>query len=104
MDFERHFKYELFIGGSNVTGKVDVDRIISICSEYFNSFTGVKGSGVYHGEREECYIVTFVWADSQFPERTVTRERLKAVVELLKKDLYQERILITCQEIKAILY
>jgi RNase P/RNase MRP subunit POP5 len=96
MDYERFFKYELFIGGDNTTGRVNVDLIIDICSACFDSFTGIKGNGVFIKLKEECYIVIVCLKSTECG-------RIATAVDLLKRELNQESIFVTCQEVSGTL-
>lgn len=49
--------FNIFVGASNETGILDIDRITNIIGKY-GDFTLMRGIGVWQGDREDSAIVT----------------------------------------------
>lgn len=82
-------EHKLYVGANNQTGKVDLDRVISIVGRrFFRGFTVQTAIGVYMGAREQSAIVTIIADERLSP-------RVEQTIEELVEELEQESVLHT---------
>jgi len=82
-------KYRMYIGHE------DIHTICKVCDTVLDGYTIYHGHGVWHGQRERCYIIKVVLTSGDI--RTVGTMHI--IAESLKKELKQESILLTVQDV-----
>jgi len=84
-------KYRMYIGHE------DIHTICSICDSWLDGYTIYHGHGVWQGKHERCYIVETI---SSEPEKT--QKIMLTIAVTIKKELKQESVLLTMEEIQSI--
>ncbi len=82
--------FQIYIGENNSTHEVELEKITSTLSKYFDGFTVQNGIGFWRGQQEKTVIIS-IYDDEQ---------KILACVQLLKTILEQDAIAV--QELKPL--
>lgn len=78
--------FRLYIGANNKThllSDIEVEKIVYIVSDYFDSFTYLRAKGVYQRQEEDTLIVTIA---------TKSEEDITPLVQRLCVEMKQESV------------
>jgi len=82
-------KYRMYIGHE------DIHTICKVCDTVLDGYTITHGHGVWHGQHERCYIVEVILPAGDIR----TLGTMMIIAESLKKELKQESILLTKEDV-----
>lgn len=74
--------HTLFVGSSNVTGKLHLDRIAKILSRRHDGFTVIGSVGYWKGEQEESAVIIL----------SAPRSLVTETIRDLKEELEQQAV------------
>ena len=76
-------------------GHEDRDTICKICDTVLDGYTIIACNGIWHGQHERCYIVEVILPAGDIR----TLGTMMIIAESLKKELKQESILLTKEDV-----